>query len=137
MYENNNDIWGTFKEGVLRDSEEVFGYKKNSKCNVNTWCWNSGAKDEMQQRRSMKEKAGRKINESGRNPNNVFRIVRKVKIGSIDVVGGWCMRGNDGTQYLNEKDRANLWKAYMSKIMIEDNELDQIADTNTMEGPIE
>ena len=40
-----------------------------------------------------------------------------MKIESTDVVGGRCMRGNDGTLYLNEKDRAKFWKAHMSKIM--------------------
>ena len=45
------------------------------------------------------------------------------------------MRGNDGTLYLNEKDRAKLWTAHMSKIMNEENEWDQIADT--VEGSIE
>ena len=27
--------------------------------------------------------------------------------------------GNDGTPYLNEEDRAKLWKAHMSKTMID------------------
>ena len=40
------------------------------------------------------------------------------------------MQGNDGTFYLDEKDRAKLWKAHMSKIMNEENELDQIADAD-------
>ena len=57
----------------------------------------------------------RKINELGINPNKVFRIVRKMKMDSTDVVGGSCMRGNDGTLYLDEKDRAKLWKAHMEK----------------------
>ena len=30
--------------------------------------------------RAMKEETVRKINECGRNPNNVFRLVRKMKI---------------------------------------------------------
>ena len=42
--------------------------------------------------RAMKEEAIRKITELGRNPNNVFRIVRKIKIESTDVVGGMCMQ---------------------------------------------
>ena len=45
------------------------------------------------------------------------------------------MQGNDRTLYLNEKDRAKLWKAHMSKIMNKENEWDRIADT--VEGPIE
>ena len=32
------------------------------------------------------------------------------------------MRGNYGTLHLNEKDRANIWKAHMSKSMPEENE---------------
>ena len=39
--------------------------------------------------------------------------------------------------YLNEKDRAHLWKVHMSKIMSEENEWDQIVDVDTVEGPIE
>ena len=72
----------------------------------------------------MKEKAVRKITELGRNPNNVFRPVRKMKIESIDVDGGRCMRENVETPYLNDTDGAKLWKAHMSKIMNEENELD-------------
>ena len=64
--------------------------------------------------RAMKEEAVRKINEIGRNPNNVFRLVRKITIESTDVGGGKCMRGNDGPLYLNGKDIAKLWKAHIS-----------------------
>ena len=63
--------------------------------------------------RAMKEEAVRKINEIGRNPNNVLRLVRKMKMESTDVVGGRCMHGNDGTLYLNEKDLAILWQTHM------------------------
>ena len=59
-----------------------------------------------------------------------------MKIESTDVVGGRCMRGNDGTLCLNEKDRAKLMKAHMSKIMNEENEWHQIADVDTVEGQI-
>ena len=45
--------------------------------------------------RAMKEEAVRKISELGRNPNNVFRHVRKMKRESTDVVGGRYMRGNE------------------------------------------
>ena len=45
------------------------------------------------------------------------------------------MRGDDGTLYLNEKDRAKLWKVHMSKIMNEETEWDQIVDAATLEGP--
>ena len=56
----------------------------------------------------MKEEEMKNINDLGRNPNNVFRLVRKIKMESTDIVGGKCMRGNDGTLYLNAKDGAKL-----------------------------
>ena len=60
-----------------------------------------------------------------------------MKIEGTDFVGGGCMHKNDGTLYLNEKDRAKLCKAHMSKIMNEENEWDQFADADTVEGPNE
>ena len=86
--------------------------------------------------RTMKEESVRKINEIGRNPNNVFTLVRKMKIESTDVVGGRCMQGDDGTLSLNE-NRAKRRKSHMSEIMTDKNEWDQIADADAVEGPIE
>ena len=85
---------------------------------------------------AMKEETVRKINGIGKNPNIFFRLVRKMKIESTDVVGGRCMRGNDGTLYLYEKDRAKFWEAHMSKIMNDENEWDHFADVDAVEGPI-
>ena len=59
-----------------------------------------------------------------------------MKIESTDAVGGRCMRGNNGTFYLNEMHGAKLWKAHMSIILNEENEWDQIADADIVEGPI-
>ena len=36
MFGNNDDLWGCFKEDVLKACDEVCGYKKNRNCNVNT-----------------------------------------------------------------------------------------------------
>ena len=85
----------------------------------------------------MKGEAERKIIELGRNPNYVFRLVRKMEVESTDVVGGRCMQGNNGTRYLNVNDRAKFQKAHMSEILNEKNELDEIADTDSVEGSIE
>ena len=121
MSDNQTDLWGSPKEGVLKACDEVCGYKENRKCNVNMRWWNSGVKDEIQKKkeaykmtnnpteetqneyrrlnkatkkavaRAMKEEAMKKINEIGRNTNNVLTLVRKMKIESTDVVGGRCM----------------------------------------------
>ena len=78
---------------------------KNRKCNVNTWWWNSGAKDKIQKKKeaykemkknptektqdeyrrlkkATKKAVARaiKINYIGKNTNNVFRFFRKMKI---------------------------------------------------------
>ena len=36
---------------MLKACDDVCGYKKKRKCNVNTWWWNSGAKDEIQKKK--------------------------------------------------------------------------------------
>ena len=61
----------------------------------------------------MKEEVEGEVNELDKNTNDVFRLVRKMKIRCTDVVGGKCMQGNDGALYFNEMDRAKLWKAHM------------------------
>ena len=123
MSDNHSDLWGSFRESVLKACDEVCGYKKNRKCNVNMyWWWNSGAKDEIQKKkeayiemtnnpteetkneyrrlknaakkavaRATLEEVARMINKIGRNPNNFFRLVKKMKIESTVVVGGRCM----------------------------------------------
>ena len=48
MSDYNHDLWGSFKESVLKACDEVCGYKKNRKCNANTQWLNSGVKDEIQ-----------------------------------------------------------------------------------------
>ena len=35
---------------MLKACNEVCGYEKNRKCNVNMWWWNSGVKDEKQKK---------------------------------------------------------------------------------------
>ena len=79
------------------------------------------------------EEAVRKIDELDRNHNNVLRLVRNLKIESTDVIGGRCMRRNDGTPCLNEKDRAKLLEAHASKFVNEENEWDQIANANSVD----
>ena len=46
----------------------------------------------------------RHSNELGMNRNNVFGLVRRVKIESIDFIEGMFMRGNDGSLYFHDKN---------------------------------
>ena len=73
------------------------------------------------------------INELGRNPNNVFRLVRKITQ-TKDVIGGRYMRGNNGTFHLYD-ERAKHRNAHMSNILSEENEWDQIVAVDTVDGP--
>ena len=60
-----------------------------------------------------------------------------MKIECTDIVGRRWIRGNDETLYLNEKDKAKLRKAHMSKIMNKGNDWDRIVDADTAHRPIE
>ena len=51
MFDNHNDLYGSFKESVLKVCDEVCGYNKNRKCNVSTWWWSIWVKDEMQKKK--------------------------------------------------------------------------------------
>ena len=51
MSDNHNDLWGSFREGVLKACGVVCGYDENRECNVNTWWRNSGVKDEIQKKK--------------------------------------------------------------------------------------
>ena len=49
LSDNNHDLCRSFKD-VIKACNEVCGYKKNRKCNVNTWWWNCGVKDEKEKK---------------------------------------------------------------------------------------
>ena len=51
-----------------------------------------------------------------------------------DIEDGGCMKDKDGRLFVSEKDRGNLWKDHMEKIMNVENELDQIVDADMVEG---
>ena len=51
--------------------------------------------------------------------------------------GGGGKNDNDGKVVMNEKDRGKLWKENMEKILNVENELDQRAEADMVEGPVE
>ena len=51
--------------------------------------------------------------------------------------GGDGMKDKDGRIVVNEEDRGKLWKEYMKKILNVENEWDQMAKANVVEGPVE
>ena len=51
--------------------------------------------------------------------------------------GGGSKKDTDGRMLVNEKHRGKLWKKHMEKIFNVENELDQMAETDMVEGPVE
>ena len=54
-----------------------------------------------------------------------------------DINGGGCMKDKDGRLVVSEKDRGKLWKDPMEKIMNVENEWNQMAKADMVEGPVE
>ena len=51
MSDKDNNLWGSVKEGALKACDGICGYKKNRKCNVNIYGWNSGVKNDIQKKK--------------------------------------------------------------------------------------
>ena len=70
-------------------------------------------------------------------PNEVFKLVKFMRKDGKDMNGGGCMKDKYGRLVVSEKDRAKLWKDHMEKIMNVENEWDQTAKADMVEGPVE
>ena len=46
------------------------------------------------------------------------------------------MRGSDGKLCFGVKERCNVWKDYMERIMIEENDWDRNVEGDAVEGPV-
>ena len=80
MSDNQNDIWGSFK-GALRACEEVCGYNKNRKCNVNTGWWNSGLREEIQQQQVAYEEMTKNPNDETKNEyGRLIKVAKKTVV---------------------------------------------------------
>ena len=86
--------------------------------------------------RAMKEEAEKGLGELKDNLDKVYKIVKALKKDGRDVAGGRCMRGSDGKLNFSERHRASVWKEHMEKIMNEENEWDQKAEADRVEGPV-
>ena len=66
-----------------------------------------------------------------------FQVSEVHEKGGKDINGGGCMKDKGGRLVVSEKDRGKLWKDHMEKIMNVENEWDQMAKADTVEGPVE
>ena len=68
---------------------------------------------------------------------DVFKFVKFMRKEGRDIEGGGCMKDKDGRLIAIEKDRGKLWKEHMEKIIIVENEWDQMVEADMVEGPVE
>ena len=66
----------------------------------------------------------------------MFILVKQLKTGIREVVGGRCIRGSDVKQCFREKERGKVWKDYMEKIMNEDNDWEHNVEGYAVEDPV-
>ena len=59
----------------------------------------------------------------------MFSLVKRLMTDSNEVEGGRCMRGS-------EKERCNVWKDYVERIMNEENDWDHNVEGDAVEGPV-
>ena len=81
----------------------------------------------------MREKAEEVLTELKIFPNGMFRLVKGLKTDSKEVEGGRCMR-SDGNLCFSEKERGEVWKDYMKRIMNEENDWDHNVEGDVVDG---
>jgi hypothetical protein len=53
------------------------------------------------------------------------------------VVGNGCVRDRSGKLCMGERERAEVWKEHMERVMNEENEWDGVVDVDVVHGPID
>ena len=82
----------------------------------------------------MKQAAEEKMKVLCDKPNEVVKLVKFMRRDGKGINGGGCMKDKDGRLVVSEKDRGKLWKDHMEKIMNVENEWDQMAKADMVEG---
>ena len=85
--------------------------------------------------KAMREWAEEALTEVQNCPYWMFRLVKGLKFDSKDVEGGRCMKSYE-KQWFSEKERGEVWKDYMEKIMYEENYWDQHVEGDAVDGPV-
>ena len=67
----------------------------------------------------------------------MFRIAKQSVKDRKDVMGNGCVRDRFGKLCTNERERAEVWKYHMEKVMNEENEWDGDVEVDVTHGPIE
>ena len=113
-----------------------------------TWCKNRSAENKSNYRKArnrtkkvvakaMKQAAEEEMKVLYYKSNDIFELVKFMRRDGKDINGGGSMKDRDGRLVVSEKDRGKLWKDHMEKIMNVENEWDQMAEADMVEGPVE
>ena len=66
----------------------------------------------------------------------MLRLVKSLITDSKEVEGGRCMRGSDGKLCFSEKERDEVWKDYVERIMNEENDWDRNVEGDAVESAV-
>ena len=66
----------------------------------------------------------------------MFILVIGLKTDGKEVEGGRCVRGSDGRLCFIEKERGNVWKNYMERVLSDENDWDHNVEGDAVEGPV-
>ena len=67
----------------------------------------------------------------------MFKIAKQSMKDRKDVIGNGCIRDRFGKLCINERERAEVWKDHMEKVMNEENEWDGEVEVDVTHKPIE
>ena len=67
----------------------------------------------------------------------MFKVAKQSVKDNKDIVGNGCIRNKFGRLCTGERERAEVWKEHMEKVMNEENEWDGIVDVDVVMGPLE
>ena len=87
----------------------------------------------------MKKASDKLMNEleAGENSMKMFKIAKQSMKDRKDMMGNGCVRDRFGKLCTDERERAQVWKDYMEKVMNEENEWDGDVEVDVTHGPIE
>ena len=75
--------------------------------------------------------------EDDKSSRKIFKIAKQTVKDGKDVIGNGCVRDEMGTLCVGERERCEVWKRHMEKVMNEENEWDGIVEAAVVHGPLE
>ena len=134
---DSKDLWGSYKNGVLKACDELCGKTKARDAENKNKYRNARNETKKVIAKTMRQEAEEEMNMLCTKPNDVFKFVKFMRKEGRDIDGGGCMKDKNGRLVVSEKDRGKLWKEHMEKIMNVENEWDQMVEVDMVEEPVE